>query len=76
MDAMDLYYMGLCSHIVAEECEDTLAQALGSSLDDEDLKKAVQPKGMCLSSIEEMIEDMHVECSIDPLDDIIWDSYM
>jgi enoyl-CoA hydratase/carnithine racemase len=75
-DAMDLYYTGLATHVVAEECEDTLAQALGRTLSEEDTKKRVQMPGMRLESIAEMIEDMHIDCDLDPLDDVIWEQFM
>lgn len=60
LNAHDMYCLGLLTHIVEEEPQNSLMHALGHTVGQRDEVKAVQTSGVDTSALSEMLDTMHI----------------
>eukprot|EP00607_Mallomonas_marina_P010121 CAMPEP_0182419746 /NCGR_PEP_ID=MMETSP1167-20130531/4128_1 /TAXON_ID=2988 /ORGANISM="Mallomonas Sp, Strain CCMP3275" /LENGTH=423 /DNA_ID=CAMNT_0024594823 /DNA_START=181 /DNA_END=1452 /DNA_ORIENTATION=+ len=68
----DAFSLGLVTHLVGESPQHILAHGLSHTIPPSPKSRNIQGAAVDISSLPLLVESMHAECSLDVIDDEIW----
>jgi len=68
----DAFSLGLVTHLVGESPQHILAHGLSHTIPPSPKSRNIQGSAVDISSLPLLVESMHAECSLDVIDDEIW----